>query len=115
MFQRLFEWRLAVAQLADESPYFVCPGDLLVDLARRPPTDVQSLLLIAMPLPPLLGDGTTTYAQMLLATVASALAEGDGNDDNGRESGGGGGGGGGGSSSSTEEVKEPRTVRDPNA
>ena len=75
VFRALYRWRIEAAELADESPYFVCPSDLLVDIACRPPANAEGLLLIAMPLPPLLGDGTTRYAQLLLKAVASALEE----------------------------------------
>ena len=64
-----------MARTADESPYFVCPSDLLLDVAKAEPRDSVDLQRIANPLPPLLGDGRTKYALQLLACIQASTTE----------------------------------------
>jgi len=74
IFEALYIWREETARLADESAHYVCPSDLLIDAARTPPLSVDALQRIAMPLPPVLGDGTTEFARRLIQSVKAAMA-----------------------------------------
>lgn len=82
-YEEVFLWRDRTARRLDDGIMYVCPADILLDVALVLPTTLDALSRISTPLSPVLGRGNTSEALELVKVVRGVLAlpEEDGRDD----------------------------------
>lgn len=74
LFAKLFMWRDDLARTLDESPNFVCPGPVLVALAKHCPTTKLELAIAHHPLPRLIRKRIDDLLDLVNATLGPDAA-----------------------------------------
>jgi len=64
---QLYKWRDGTARVEDESPQYVLPNHMLLQIAELLPREVQGLLACCSPVPPLLRQQLTVVHKLVLA------------------------------------------------
>lgn len=73
VYEEIFLWRDRTARRMDDGAAYVCPGDILIDVALAMPTTLDALRRVSAPLSPVLGHADTAEAAELVTVVRVAL------------------------------------------
>lgn len=73
VYEEIFLWRDRTARRMDDGAAYVCPGDILIDVALAMPTTLDALRRVSAPLSPVLGHADTAEAAELVRVVRVAL------------------------------------------
>lgn len=72
VYEEIYLWRDRTARRMDDGVAYVCPGDILIDIALALPTTLDALRKVSVPLSPVLGQADTPEAVELVAVVRRA-------------------------------------------
>lgn len=89
VYEEIFLWRDRTARRMDDGAAYVCPGDILIDVALAMPTTLDALRRVSAPLSPVLGHADTAEAAELVRVVREALGLPAEEEEEKREGGGG--------------------------
>lgn len=73
VYEEIYLWRDKTARRMDDGAAYVCPGDILIDVALAMPTTLDALRRVSAPLSPVLGHADTAEAAELVRMVRVAL------------------------------------------
>lgn len=73
VYEEIYLWRDRTARRMDDGAAYVCPGDILIDVALAMPTTLDALRRVSAPLSPVLGHADTPEAAELVRVVRVAL------------------------------------------
>lgn len=73
VYEEIYLWRDRTARRLDDGTAYVCPGNVLIDVALTLPTTLSALRRVSAPLSPVLGNGDTPEAVELVKVVRVAL------------------------------------------
>lgn len=73
VYEEIYLWRDRTARRMDDGASYVCPGDILIDIALALPTTLDTLRKVSVPLSPVLGQADTPEAMELVSVVKQAL------------------------------------------
>lgn len=73
VYEDIYLWRDRTARRMDDGAAYVCPGDILIDVALAMPKTLEDLRRVSAPLSPVLGDADTAEALELVKVVRVAL------------------------------------------
>lgn len=73
VYEDIYLWRDRTARRMDDGASYVCPGDILIDVALALPRTLEDLRRVSAPLSPVLGDADTAEAVELVRVVRVAL------------------------------------------
>eukprot|EP00903_Cladosiphon_okamuranus_P014299 g13281.t1 len=73
VYEEIYLWRDRTARRMDDGAAYVCPGDILIDVALAMPKTLDALRRVSSPLSPVLGDADTPEAAELVRVVRVAL------------------------------------------
>ncbi|CAM9686329.1 unnamed protein product [Pylaiella littoralis] len=73
VYEEIYLWRDRTARRMDDGAAYVCPGDILIDVALAMPKTLDDLRRVSAPLSPVLGNADTPEAAELVRVVRVAL------------------------------------------
>lgn len=73
VYEDIYLWRDGTARRMDDGAAYVCPGDILIDVALAMPKTLDALRRVSAPLSPVLGHADTPEAAELVRVVRVAL------------------------------------------
>ncbi|CAM9745019.1 unnamed protein product [Scytosiphon promiscuus] len=73
VYEDIYLWRDRTARRMDDGAAYVCPGDILIDVALAMPRTLDALRRVSAPLSPVLGHADTPEAAELVRVVRVAL------------------------------------------
>lgn len=73
VYEEIYLWRDRTARRMDDGAAYVCPGDILIDVALAMPKTLDDLRRVSAPLSPVLGHADTPEALELVRVVRVAL------------------------------------------
>ncbi|CAM9418799.1 unnamed protein product, partial [Hapterophycus canaliculatus] len=71
-YEEIYLWRDKTARRMDDGAAYVCPGDILIDVALAMPKTLDALRRVSAPLSPVLGHADTPEAAELVRVVRVA-------------------------------------------
>lgn len=73
VYEDIYLWRDRTARCMDDGISYVCPGDVLIDIALALPKTLDELRRVSVPLSPVLGKADTAEAEELVRVVRVSL------------------------------------------
>lgn len=73
VYEDIYLWRDRTARSMDDGISYVCPGDVLIDIALALPKTLDELRRVSVPLSPVLGEADTPEAEELVRVVRVSL------------------------------------------
>lgn len=77
VYEDIYLWRDRTARCMDDGISYVCPGDVLIDIALALPKTLDELRRVSVPLSPVLGEADTPAAEELVRVVRVSLGLSD--------------------------------------